>query len=49
MEATQKAQQELEQIERQVALIEATAGQNDETHRQLAKLHERIQILRERK
>ena len=29
MEATQKAQQELEQIERQVALIEATAGQNE--------------------
>src|ERR1700722_16397042 len=47
MEATQKARQELEQIERQVALIEATTGQNEETHRQLAKLHERIHILRE--
>jgi acetyl-CoA carboxylase carboxyl transferase subunit alpha len=47
MEATDKAQQELEQIERQVALIEATAGQNDETHRQLAKLHERIHTLRQ--
>jgi acetyl-CoA carboxylase carboxyl transferase subunit alpha len=47
MEATDKAQQELEQIERQVALIEATAGQNEETHRQLAKLQERVHILRE--
>src|SRR5580658_6809156 len=47
MEATEKAQQELEQIERQVALIEATAGQDEETHRQLAKLQERIHILRQ--
>jgi acetyl-CoA carboxylase carboxyl transferase subunit alpha len=47
MEATAKAQQELEQIERQVAVIEASAGQNEETHRELAKLHERIHILRE--
>jgi len=47
MEASDKAQQELEQIERQVALIEASAGQNDETQRQLAKLHERVHILRE--
>jgi acetyl-CoA carboxylase carboxyl transferase subunit alpha len=47
MEATQKAQQELEEIERQVALIEAGAGQNDETHRQLAKLQERVHILRQ--
>src|SRR6202050_2651216 len=47
MEATQKAQQELEQIERQVALIEATAGQNESTQRQLAKLQERVHILRE--
>src|SRR5271167_3491681 len=47
MEATEKAQQELEQIERQVALIEATAGQNEETHRQLAKLQERVHILRQ--
>src|ERR1700687_5595967 len=47
MKASQKAQQELEQIERQVALIEATAGQNEETHRQVAKLQERVHILRE--
>src|SRR6202034_1907371 len=47
MEATQKAQQELEEIERQVALIEAGAGQNEETRRQLAKLQERVHILRQ--
>jgi acetyl-CoA carboxylase carboxyl transferase subunit alpha len=47
MDATQKARQELEEIERQVALIESSAGKNDETHRQLTKLHERIHILRE--
>jgi acetyl-CoA carboxylase carboxyl transferase subunit alpha len=47
MDATQKTRQELEEIERQVALIESATGKNDETHRQLAKLHERIHILRE--
>jgi acetyl-CoA carboxylase carboxyl transferase subunit alpha len=47
MKAIQKAQQELEQIEQQVALIEASPGQNEETHRELAKLHERLHILRE--
>src|ERR1700693_4772065 len=47
MRAIQKAQQELEQIARQVASIEASSGQNEETHRQLAQLHERIHILRE--
>ena len=47
MRAIQKAQQELEQIERQVASIEASTGQNEATHRQLAELHERIHILRE--
>jgi acetyl-CoA carboxylase carboxyl transferase subunit alpha len=47
MEPSQKAQQELEQIERQVALMEATAGQNEETHRQLAKLQERVHTLRQ--
>jgi acetyl-CoA carboxylase carboxyl transferase subunit alpha len=46
MKAIQKTQQELERIERQVALIEASSGQNEDTHRQLTKLHERIQILR---
>src|ERR1700734_3920074 len=47
MEAHHSAQQELEEIERQVALIEATPGQNPETHRQLAELQERVHTLRE--
>src|ERR1700723_1227755 len=47
MEAHHSAQQELEEIERQVALIEAAPGQNAETHRQLAKLQERIPTVRE--
>lgn len=47
MEANDKAQQELDQIERQVALIEATPGQDKDTHRQLAQLHERLHTLRE--
>ena len=34
MESNSQAQQELQQIERQVALIEAAPGQNAETHRQ---------------
>jgi acetyl-CoA carboxylase carboxyl transferase subunit alpha len=47
MNPIQTAQQELDQIERQVALIEANAGQNDGTRKQLDKLQERVQILRE--
>jgi len=47
MEARDKPQQELEDIERQVALLEASAGQNEDTRRQLAQLHERIHTLRE--
>jgi len=47
MEAANKAQQELDQIERQVALIEANASESDDTRRELAQLHERIRILRE--
>jgi acetyl-CoA carboxylase carboxyl transferase subunit alpha len=47
MKPIQKAQQELEQIEKQVASIEASPGQNEETHRELGKLHERLHILRE--
>jgi len=47
MESRDKPQQELEDIERQVALIEASAGQNENTRRQLAQLHERIHTLRE--
>ena len=47
MRALQKTQQELEKIERQVALIEASSGKNEDTHRQLARLQERISILRQ--
>jgi acetyl-CoA carboxylase carboxyl transferase subunit alpha len=47
MDANDKAQQELDEIEREVALLEASPGQNDETHRQLALLQERIHTLRE--
>src|ERR1700693_5713672 len=47
MGAQHSAQQELEEIERQVALIEATPGQKAETHRQLAELQERVHTLRE--
>jgi acetyl-CoA carboxylase carboxyl transferase subunit alpha len=47
MNANQKAQQELDQIEKQVASIEAASGKNDETHRQLAELHARLRTLRE--
>src|SRR5246500_4062237 len=45
MAATEKAQQELEQIERQVAEMEA--GETDDaTRRQIAKLQDRIDTLR---
>jgi len=47
MAAENKAQQELEEIEREVALIEADAGQDEVTHRRLAALHERLHALRE--
>jgi acetyl-CoA carboxylase carboxyl transferase subunit alpha len=46
MAATEKAQQELELIERQVAEMES-AGADDATLRQIEKLHERIEILRQ--
>jgi acetyl-CoA carboxylase carboxyl transferase subunit alpha len=47
MEASHKAQQELEEIERQVAQIESSVGQDDGTRRQLAELHQRIETLRQ--
>ncbi|MGO8795462.1 MAG: acetyl-CoA carboxylase carboxyltransferase subunit alpha [Candidatus Sulfotelmatobacter sp.] len=47
MESAAKAQQELDQIERQVAEIEAMPGKNEKTQGQLAELHERIHILQE--
>jgi len=46
MAATDKAQQELEQIERQVAEMES-AEADDETRRQIAKLQQRIETLRQ--
>jgi acetyl-CoA carboxylase carboxyl transferase subunit alpha len=45
MTATEKAQQELEQIERQVAEMEST-GSDEATRRQIAKLQDRIDQLR---
>ena len=45
MKPSQKAQHELERVERQVALLEASAGQNEDTRRQLAILQERISTL----
>ena len=47
MAANNNAQQELEEIERQVALLEATPGQDPETHGKLAELQERVHFLRE--
>jgi acetyl-CoA carboxylase carboxyl transferase subunit alpha len=47
MEASHKAQQELEEIERQVAEIESAVGQNDGTRRQLAQLQQRVETLRQ--
>src|ERR1700694_59869 len=47
MKSTEKAQQELERVERQVALLEGSASQNDDTRRQLAKLQERITTLQQ--
>ena len=46
MAASEKTQRELEQIERQVAEMES-AGSDDETRRQIAKLQERIEALRQ--
>src|SRR5258708_786849 len=46
MDTSEKAQQELEEIERQAAQMESAAGQTDETRRQLALLQLRIETLR---
>jgi acetyl-CoA carboxylase carboxyl transferase subunit alpha len=46
MEAAQKAQQELEEIEREVARIESVPSQDEETRRQLFELQQRVEILR---
>jgi acetyl-CoA carboxylase carboxyl transferase subunit alpha len=46
MALARNAQQELEEIERQVAEIESTPGESDSALRQLAQLHDRIDTLR---
>jgi acetyl-CoA carboxylase carboxyl transferase subunit alpha len=46
MAATEKVQRELEEIERQVAVLESP-GADDATRRQIAKLQERIETLRQ--
>ena len=47
MDSENKAQQELEEIERQVAQIEAATAGNNGAHQQLAQLQERLRTLRE--
>ena len=46
MDTSEKAQQELEEIERQAAQMQSAAGQTDETRRQLVGLQQRIETLR---
>jgi len=46
MEASGKAEQELEKIEQQIAQLESAAGDNQEAHRQLAMLQEQVANLR---
>jgi acetyl-CoA carboxylase carboxyl transferase subunit alpha len=47
MDSTQKAQQELEKIERQVARLQSLEGQDESTRREIRQLHDRIEALRE--
>ena len=47
MDSDNKAQQELEEIERQVAQIEASTVSNNGAHQQLEQLKERLRTLRE--
>jgi acetyl-CoA carboxylase carboxyl transferase subunit alpha len=46
MEASSKAQTELERIEKQIEHLQAAAGDNDEARRQLQEMHQRIDTLR---
>jgi len=46
MESAEKAQQELAQIEQQIANVEAIPGQNQDTRKQLQELHARVDSLR---
>jgi acetyl-CoA carboxylase carboxyl transferase subunit alpha len=47
MEASHKVQQELQQIERQVAELESSTGKNEDSHRELAQLRQRVETLRQ--
>jgi acetyl-CoA carboxylase carboxyl transferase subunit alpha len=46
MDPTSKAQRELEHIEKQIAQLEAAAGDNQDAHRQLQHLQEQVHELR---
>ncbi len=46
MEASSKAQDELERIEKQIEQLEAAAGDNQEARRQLQEMHGRVDALR---
>jgi acetyl-CoA carboxylase carboxyl transferase subunit alpha len=46
MESGLRAQQELQKIERQIAHLESTPGQDEETRREIQQLHERVDALR---
>jgi acetyl-CoA carboxylase carboxyl transferase subunit alpha len=47
MESVNKAQSELEKIEQQIQQLESLAGSNQEAHRKLQQLHERVNSLRQ--
>jgi len=47
MESASKAQHELERIEQQIQQLESLAGENQEAHRKLQQLHERVNALRQ--
>jgi len=46
MDSGLKAQKDLEKIEEQITRLESIEGQNDETRRQIQRLHERVSDLR---
>jgi acetyl-CoA carboxylase carboxyl transferase subunit alpha len=47
MESANKAQSELEKIEQQIQQLESLAGDNQEAHRKLQQLHDRVNSLRQ--
>lgn len=47
MESATKAQNELERIEQQIEQLETLAGENQDAHRKLQQLHERVNALRQ--